>query len=416
MHDEAIQIRQPTGDTETLRAFIRPVSTAFADDYTDEMFQMDRQLWEVDRLIGAVDGETWVGAAGALSMRLTVPGGEVRAAGLTDVGVAPSHRRRGILTRMMRWLLDQATERAEPVAILYASDGAIYPNFGFGMGTLRGTFEIDRHAFRFARPAEPLGRVRLVDVDEGMRLIPALFERLRTERVGEVSRHPDRWRLQLLADDGRMRPGLGMKSNAVLEVDGQLRRYAIYRVKSEWDERGAKNTLTVLELSGLDPAAERALWEWLAGIDLVAKIQAWRTSVPSPLFLQMATPRRLGLTIADGMWIRLIDLQAALEARTYAAGGTVTLEVTDAFCPANEGRWTLDVASDRGMASVSAATTAVEADVALDTTDLATVYLGTFSFADLARAGRLAELRPGGVAAADLLFRTAEAPHSATMF
>jgi predicted acetyltransferase len=116
------------------------------------------------------------------------------------------------------------------------------------------------------------------------------------------------------------------------------------------------------------------------------------------------------------MWIRLIDLRAALEARTYAAGGTVTLEVTDVFRPANEGRWTLDVASDRGVASVSTAATGVEADVALDTTDLATAYLGTFSCADLARAGRLAELRPGGVAAVDRLFRTAEAPHSATMF
>ena len=148
MHDDTIEIRQPATDTETLRAWIKPVSTAFADDHTDAMFEIDQQLWERDRLIGAVDGERWVGGACAFSMRMTVPGGVVRAAGVSDVGVAPTHRRRGILTGMMRWLLDQAAERGEPVAILHASEGAIYPRFGFGLATLQGTFEADREIGR----------------------------------------------------------------------------------------------------------------------------------------------------------------------------------------------------------------------------------------------------------------------------
>ncbi len=416
MHDETIQLRQPTDDPVSLRAYIRPVSAAFADDYTDQQFETDRKLWEVDRLIGAVDGETWVGAAAALSMHLTVPGGELRAAGVSDVGVMPSHRRRGILTRMMRWILDQATERGEAVAVLYASEGVIYPHFGFGMATLRGSFEVDRHAFTFARPAEPLGRVRLVDVDEGMRLIPPLFEHVRPERVGEVTRHPDRWRLQLLADDGRMRPAFGSKFNAVLEVDGEPRGYAIYRVKSEWDDRGPKHALTALEVTGLDPAAERALWEWLAGVDLVTKIQGLRTSVPSPLLLQMANPRRLGFTVSDGVWLRLVDLRAALEGRTYAAGGSVTFEVSDPFCPGNAGRWTLNVAEGGGVGTVAPAADDGAADIALDITDLAMAYLGTFSFADLVQAGRIEELRSSGIATADRLFATAAPAWSATMF
>ena len=153
MHDDTIEIAQPATDKDSLRAWIRPVSTAFADDYTDAMFDIDMQLWEKDRLIGAKDGDRWVAGASAFSMRLTVPGGMVRAAGISDVGVAPTHRRRGILTGMMRWLLDQAAERGEPVSILHASEGAIYPRFGFGLATLQGSFEADRSAFAFRQPA-----------------------------------------------------------------------------------------------------------------------------------------------------------------------------------------------------------------------------------------------------------------------
>ena len=127
---------------------------------------------------------------------------------------------------------------------------------------------------------------------------------------------------------------MGPKSNAVLTVGGEPRGYALYRVKAEWGDRGPKNTLNVLEVTGLDPAAERALWEWLVGIDLVGQVKAWRTPpVHNPLLLQVIEPQRLGLTIRDGIWLRLVDVRAALEARTYAGPGRLTLDVTDAFLP-----------------------------------------------------------------------------------
>jgi len=417
MHDDTIELRQPTADPKVLRAFLEPIAVAFGDDYTDEMFEIDRQLFEMDRLVGAVDGETWVGGACAESRRLTVPGGaEIRAAAISGVGVLPSHRRRGILTRLMGWLLDQAEDRGEAVSVLHASEGAIYPHFGYGIGTLQASIDAERSAFRFSRPAEPLGRVRLVDVDEGMRLIPAIFEQARAGGPGEVSRSPAEWRHQLLGDNSSRRSTLGLKSNAVLEVDGQPRGYASYRVKSEWDDRGPKNILNVLEVVALDPAAERTLWEWMVGIDLVGRVKVWRTPVQHPLFLQLLDPRRLGLTIREGIWVRLVDVRAALEARTYAGPGRVTLEVTDAFRPSNAGRWTVDVPGDRGVASVAAAEPGVEPDLALDVADLATIYLGAFTFADLAHAGRLRECRDGAVAAADRLFTTPFAPWCSTMF
>ncbi|MFL5645634.1 MAG: GNAT family N-acetyltransferase [Chloroflexota bacterium] len=415
MHDDTIEIAQPATDTDSLRAWIRPVSAAFADDYTDAMFDVDMQLWEKDRLIGGKDGDRWVGGASAGSMRLTIPGGTVRAAGISDVGVAPTHRRRGILTGMMRWLLDQAADRGEPVSILHASEGAIYPRFGFGLATLQGTFEADVSAFAFREPAEPYGRVRIVEGDEAMRLVPPLFEAVVGSRVGEVSRPPDKWRLQLLADDP-WRRNIGIKFTAVLEVAGEPRGYVIYRVKSDWGDRGPKNVLTVMEVTGLDPAAERALWEWLASVDLVRTVAAWRQPVPPPLFLQLRDPRRLGLMVGDGLWVRLVDLPAALAARSYAGPGELTFEVTDAFMPANAGLWTMSVPGDRGEASVTRAAAGVDPDLRLDTTDLAAAYLGAFTFTDLVRAGRLAECRAGAVAAADRLFATTGVVWSSTMF
>ena len=418
MHDtDTYELRQPTADPETLRAFLQSVAIAFGDDYTGEMFELDRQLLEMDRLIGAVEGDTWVGGATAESRRLTVPGGaEVRAAAISGVGVLPTHRRRGILTSLMRWLLEQAAERGEPVSVLHASEGAIYPHFGYGMGTLQGSIDAERSAFRFSRPAEPLGQVRFVDIDEGMRTIPALYDQARAGRSGEVSRSPSVWRLQLLSDNTWRRAAMGPKSNAVLFVGGEPRGYALYRTKADWGDRGPKNTLNILDVTGLDPAAERALWEWLAGIDLVGQIKAWRTPVHNPLLLEVVEPQRLGLTVRDGLWLRLVDVQAALEARTYVGPGRLTLEVTDAFLPSNAGRWTLDVPGDRGAGSVAPAADGVPADIELDIADLATIYLGAFTFAGLVRAGRARECRDGAAAVADTLFATAAAPWCSTMF
>ncbi len=413
MHDATIELRQPADDADALRAYMAPIATAFGEGLDDAEFDADRPVWEVDRFIGAADGERWVGGGAAYSFRLTVPGRrEVGAAGITGIGVSPDYRRRGILTRMMRWLLDQAAERGEPVAILYASEGAIYPHFGFGLATLQGGFDCERSHFRFARPAESLGRVRLVEVDEAMRMIPDLYDAVRHEHPGAVTRSGAKWRAQMLGDGGPMRGKLGSKYRAVLEVGGRPRGYALYRLKGDWDERGPRSQLTAMEVIGLDPAAERALWEWLAGIDLVGRIKAWRAPVSHPLLLQLEDIARLGFVVGDGIWLRIIDLPATLEGRSYEGSGVITLEVTDAFVPANAGRWRVEVTG--GAASVSPSEDAP--DLALDTSDLASTYLGGFTFRDLIRAGRAVEHREGAIADADRLFRTDTVAWCATPF
>ncbi|HEV7604093.1 MAG TPA: GNAT family N-acetyltransferase [Candidatus Limnocylindrales bacterium] len=418
MPDDAIQLRQPTA--ETLRAWVEPVAAAFGETFTDAEFEHDRDLFELDRLIGAVDGETWVGAGGAYSFRLTIPGGEIPAAGITMIGVAPTHRRRGILRSMMRWLLEQAHERGEPVSILYATEAAIYPNFGFGLASLTSSLDIDPRRTRFARQAQPLGRIRFVEQEEALRLMPPVYDAIRDRTPGAISRDATKWRVELVADTKWWSASGGPKFMAVLEVDGVVRGYAIYRVKNEWGDRGPNNTLLVLEVTGLDPAAERALWEWLLSIDLVGRIKVRHGPVPHPLTLQVTEPRQLGMTfVRDGLWLRILDVAAALEARSYAAAGSLTLELTDEFCPWNAARWRIEVSRGdesgaRGVATVSA--TNADADLTLDTTDLAATYLGGFTFTDLARAGRVGERRPGAVEAADAMFATVVKPWCSTGF
>jgi predicted acetyltransferase len=411
MHDDTIRVRQP-GDGELL-AWSRPIAAAFGEFISDEEFEFERVQLEPDRVIGAVDGEAWIGTGGAYSLRLTVPGGQVGAAGITMIGVAPSHTRRGALRQMMRWLLDQARDRGEPVAILWASESAIYQHFGYGMGTLQASFEIDRMRVRFNRPAEPLGRVRLLEREEAMTLLPPIYEARLPGEPGWVSRSETKWRHDMLADAEFIRRGNGPKFIAVLEVDGVARGYAIYRVKNDWDERGPNNTLLALEVTGLDAAAERAVWEWLFRVDLVARIKGWRGSPSHPLLLQLTEPRRLGMTVREGMWLRILDVAAALEGRRYARPGGFTFELTDAFYPTNAGRWRLEV-SGEGAASVTPSST--DADLVLDVSDLAAVYLGAFTIADLARAGRVRECRSGAIAAADRLFATGVTPWCSTMF
>jgi len=401
---------------ETVRAFLAPLIVAFGEDLTDAEFEDWRRTLEPDRLVAAFDGEIPVAAAAALTFRLTVPGGDVGAAGVTAVGVEPGHRRQGILRTLMRQQLDDVRGRGEPVAILWASESAIYQRFGYGLGTLNGTFEIDRGRTAWLRPGRPEGRMRLVDPAEALATFPPVYERMRAVTPGALSRTEDWWRWGTLHDAEYSRRGAGPKFRYLYEVDGGAEGYALYRVKTDWDERGSKSQLLVVEAMALSPRAERAVWGFLFGVDLVRTTKAGRVPVPHPLLLELADPRALGITTGDGLWVRLVDLPAALAARRYGAAGTLVLEVADSFCPWNAGRWRLVATGEPGDAAAVVERTDAPADLALDVADLAAAYLGGFRVSDLARAGRVEELVPGGLRRADALFAADRTPWCATMF
>jgi len=407
-----ITLRSPAPDE--LRAWIEPLLSAFAEDFSEPEFESERPLLEPERLVNAFDGERRIGSAGAYTFRLTVPGGEVGASGITAVGVAPDQRRRGVLRQMLTWLLDDARARHEPVAVLWASEAAIYQRFGFGNGTWSSSFEVDRSKMVFRSPIPPRDgvRIRMVEPDEGVAIAMPIYEALRPVAPGSLTRPELKWRSQLMPDAEWMRHGSGPKYRAVLEVDGQPRGYVVYRIKGDWDPRGPKGVLTVMDLLALDPEAEQRLWQWVFAMDLVATVRGWRLPVPNPLHQWLIEPRRLGIMVGDGLWLRLLDVPAALAARTYAGEGTLVIDVDDAMIQSNAGRWQMAVQG--GIATVTRTT--AEPDLALDVGALASVYLGALRFIDLARAGRVRTFNDDALQTADVLFTPSRAPYCNTMF
>jgi len=406
---------------ETLRELVGPLESAFAEPWTDSDYHDFLETAEPERVIAAFDRERPVATAGAYTFRMTVPGGDVGAAGVTLIGVMPSHRRRGILRSMMRYQLADIHARGESVAILWASEGAIYQRFGYGLATLTGGFEVETTRAAFLRPVPGGGHIRLVDVDEATTAFAPIYDEVCSLTPGMLVRSEAWWRWATLHDPESMRGSRGPKFRALLELDGRPAGYAVYRVKGDWDERGPRGTLTVQELVGRTPAAERALWAWVLSVDLIGQVKGVRQPMPTPLALMLAEPRRLGLTVGDGLWLRLVDLPAALTGRTYATAGSVILEVRDAEIASNAGRWLVETSGSRdgdpsGGLEATVTSTTDEPDLVLDVADLAATYLGGVGFGDLWRADRIDARRPEALREADAMFASARTPWCPTMF
>jgi predicted acetyltransferase len=401
-----------TVPADQLRQWAETVNVAFGEPIEEAQWQLDKNLLEPERVLGLFDGDVLVGGGAAFSFRMTVPGGvRVGTAGVTWVGVIPTHRRRGLLRSLMARQLADVRRNGEPLAALVASEGGIYQRFGYGLGILMGAIEIDRDRARFRTESQPLGTVRLVDRDEARRLMPIPYDVVCGATPGFIERGPAWWD-ERLADLEIHRRGAGPAYLAIYERDGEVRGYARYRIKLDWGPVGHNNTLMVMELIGTDAIAQRELWRYIFGVDLIARVQ-YRWGPPShPLMLMLAEPRRLQLRISDAIWLRIVDVPAALSARAYAADGELVLDVRDDFLPDAAGRWRVRVTG--GKAEVQPTTDSP--DMVLDTTDLAAAYLGSFSFAELGRAGRTEELTPGARLRADAVFRTDVLPWCSTPF
>jgi predicted acetyltransferase len=394
--------------TGELRDALDVISHYFAYENTVEDAERFARWLEVERVHTAHDDGRVVGSAGAFTFRLSVPGGSsIPAAGVTVVGVLPSHRRRGALTSMMRAQLDDCRARGEPVAYLWASEATIYGRFGYGVAARTGSMTLPTERTSFAAPFEPRGRVRLVDEPEALELFPPLYDQAFAERPGMFSRSRAWWETRRLHDDPAHRRG-GPKNRALLELDGQPAGYALYTVKQDWAAGSSKGTVTVLEAVTPAPEAARELWRWLLDFDWTSEFVADLLPLDHPLFLLLAEPRRMQFRVGDGVWVRLLDVGAALAARAYADAPPVVLELADAFMPENAGRWR--VGGD-GVARTDAA-----ADLSVDVSGLGSVYLGGFSFGDLVRGSRATEFAPGAARRADALFRTAVEPWCAEIF
>jgi len=404
-----IEVRPFAG---SLRDWLDAVSIPFGFRVTLEDLPLFESSMELDRALAAYAGDRIVGTANAFSFDLTIPGGTLPAAGVTMVGVHPTHRRRGILTRMMRAQLAEIRERGEPLAILWASEAPIYGRFGYGIATYRASFELPKARAAFRQSEAPRGTFRLVEPDEAEGIFPEIYRRSAPLRAGAFSRSPGFWRTEFFHDPERWRRGGGPAFFLLHETDGTADGYARYRLHADWDERGPKAVIDISEALASTPAAERELWEYLFAVDLTETARAHNIPVDAPLRFWLTDPRALGLTVSDALWLRIVDLPAALAGRGYAAIDHLVLDVSDPFCDWNSGRWLLDAGADGARVTGSD----LAPDLELKITELGSVYLGGTSFAELALAERIAERSSGAVERADALFRTSLAPWAPGMF
>ena len=392
---------------------LETAEAAFSEDLRGEEKEVMEALLQPERTLAAFDGEEMVAATGVFPFTLAIPGGQAPSAGVTIVGVLPTHRRRGIVKSMMKQQLEDSRDKGEATAILWASEGAIYPNFGYGLATEHASMALDRASAVFRSSAPARGRTRLLSRDEALKVLPLVYDKVQAVTPGMFARTTEWWDKHRLFDAEHEREGAGPMFRVVAEIDGRPEAYALYRVRSKWGDDGVHDgTLEVIEPMATDVEAERALWSFLFGVDLVDRIKSYFLPVDHPLKFMLRDMRRLRLRVRDALWLRIVDVKKALEERSYANDGRLVFELADEFCPWNDGVWELEASTAGGKIRRSDA----NPDISLTAEDLGALYLGGNTFAQLHRVARLAEHSSGAVATADDLFRTSRAPWCPEIF
>lgn len=398
--------------------WLRAVSTGFlrAPAPSEEEIEGRRRQFVPGRYLGAFDGGRCVATFRSFDQELTAVGGaSVRADAITGVTVTATHRRRGLLSRMMAQDLAAAKERGDVVATLIAAEYPIYGRYGFGPATWMSEWTVDvpRAGLdaRWAGPADG-GRIDLVDGEDVRKLGPELHERLRRTQPGVITRDEVWWKLNtgaLRFDPSWKLPFFAVYRSASGEVEGM----AAYEVDDNWgDAKQPLNTATVKWLLGATPAAERALWQYLCSIDWVVTVRSgWRAPDDLLPFL-LPDPRAARITsLADWLWVRILDVVRALEARTYEGEGALVLEVAGVD-GLTGGRYRLEASA----AGASCTPTTESADIALGPAELGALWLGDESAVRLAALGRVREERAGAARKADALLRTSRRPWCPDIF
>jgi predicted acetyltransferase len=369
-----------------LEAFIGLLSDSFGFEPREEDLERFERGFEIDRMFAAFDGSEMVGTGGAFSLRLTVPGNTLATGGTTVIAVSPTHRRPGVLTHMIRIHLDDVAERGEPLAALWASESLIYGRFGYGIAAYLHDYTIKREHGRFLGGSEPPGRTRIAPADEVLPVLKSVYDRVLPTRPGMFGRSDQWWEDRRMYDPEHYRDGATSQRYAVYEEDGVALGYVQYRLKEKWEDGHADGTVSVREMMSATPAAHEALWRYLFGMDLMGTITSWNRPADEELRWLLADPRRIEAKTGDSLWIRLMDVPAAMEARSYSVPGGFVMEVVDEFRPPAGGRWKVE----GGPGGGECLPTDRSPDITLGASELGAVYLGGNRLSTLARAGRVA--------------------------
>lgn len=384
---------------------------AFGHAPSDNRWAVASAVLERHRQIGAFAADELVGHTAALTQVLTVPGGSIPAAGVTWVGVAPTHRRRGIVSRLLRDQLRDLHENGEGVATLWASEPGIYGRFGYGIASRKVGVTVPRPVRLHGGESDGWS-VRLGDAVEQIDACSAVFEQARGHIPGMVTRSPEAWREGTF--DERSGEGSSSPLRCALAVDGAglAGGYVWFRTDLRWNEGQPDGTVEVSEVVASTPGATRALLDMVLDLDLMARTRFWNLPIDHPLLTWTEHSHRLRPSIAEQLWVRLVRLDEALAARTYSAPVDLVLQVDDDVCPWNAGRWRLS-ADETGCV---AARTSAAADLTLDVRDLGGAYLGDDALNRVLVSGGLQEHTPGAGRTLARAMRADRSPWCAYMF
>lgn len=394
---------------DLLPEIMHTFGSAFLRDTEKMDVDWFRSDFEARRFTGCFDGDELVGTAAILTRDMTLPGvGPTPVAAVTTVAVKPWHRRRGAATLLMHVQLHGLHEQQrEPFAALWASEGAIYGRFGYGVAGNHSDISLP-NGVPF-RAGIDLGkdRVRELPRAEAIRVVTELYDRVVGDHVGWLTRHDGSW-LMHLWDSAENRAGKSSYRFAV-HPEG----YAVFRVGSKWGDRGPEGELDVRELVTATPTARAALWRYLLDYDQVRQVTGM-FAADEPVVPMLADQRQAIRSQKDSLWVRLVDVDRALVLRTYSAPMDTVFEVTDSFCPWNQGRWQMTVTSADGPATVTRTTR--DPDLLIDVADLGAIFLGGTRLTELAAAGLVTELTPGSVVRSSRAFAGDHAPHCLEIF
>jgi predicted acetyltransferase len=385
------------------------LNLAFAAAWNDAQVEAERKVWEPERSMVATEGKELAGHTGAFSFQLTAPGAQVPVAGVTLVGVSPTHRRRGILRELMRKQLTELYEGGvEPVAALTASEPVIYGRFGYGLASDHQQITIKKTSRELRKVAgvEDV-RIRFADPEESLARCTDLHNAQAVGRPG-MFQHNERFQQYVISENVVLDPRGASPLRCVLaERDGELVGYAHYRTR-----RTDKGSIDVSRVHSADVAAHAALWQFLLDPDLLSETTYEALPSDDPLLALLLDPRAAHATTLDGVWVRLADVGRALAARTYATDIDVVLGIEDDFLPWNAGNWHLT----GGPEGATCEKTDRTPDLRLGVRELGAVYLGKPSLGLLGAAGLVEENTKGALATTSRAFVSDRAPWLDTGF
>lgn len=397
---------------EQWSSFVRTTMTAFGNHPPAEELDPANRTFPLERSVLATEKGRAVGTAGAFPFEMTLPGAtSEQVAAVTWVSVLPTHRRRGVLTSMMRHQLDDVHERGESLAVLLASESVIYGRFGYGWATTGSEYELPRHRRALAVDLQAANRVRFADVDEAKKVLPSLHEQARRQQPGDLSRTEGWWNMFWR----NTKAGGRRSARFYVLVEGRGGKpegYAAYRVGENSAGFGTAAVI-VEELRAITTDAYVALWSFVTDIDLTERVTTSMRSIDEPIRHLLRDPRQLRSTnVSDVLWVRTVDIGRAMATRRYPFAGRFVLEVHDRFCEWNDGRWVVEGGPD----GASCKRVKTRPDVVLGAADLGAIYLGGTRLSTLVATGRATARSASAAAAADAFFAAESTPVCFTHF